>query len=300
MPERERPGKEFVSAIELETISIVRQGLNFMSRSRFADAEAKLRQGQYLYPEASSIRINLAEALKGLGNFGEAIEIYRQLLRTDPDSVQLLAGLARVYLAAGDVDNAVTAYEEAFELAIRGDEPERAAGLARSLATLYFGLGQEEEALCYSQRAVEYQPARMQTLRHIRLLTAIGLMEQADQTISDFVTEQPGMRDAEVLWQMALIHAGKGDFEQAAGLIDEARDKTRRRVAPSLEMELFDRVVRFKLNPETAVLADEKTSVMEDSVLFSFDLDELDTLNTLYWPATVVQALMQFVVAHKA
>lgn len=297
LPPRGHQEIDFVSARELDTISIVREGLNFLARSRYVDAEFKFRQGLYRYPDAVNLKINLAEALKGLGDYQQAIAIYQELLRESPDSVQLLVGLARVHLAAGFRENAIMRYEEALEIALRADENPRAAVLARSIATLYFKAGQEQQALCYSQQALQLLPDRQQVLRHVRLLTGLGMLEQANSVLTDFVAADPGLRDAEVLWQFALIEGGRGNFAEVLNLIEVSRDKNRDRRALNNEMEIFDLVARYMVMSTGGETIDDlsdlvnETDEQEGEEGWAFDPDDLEVVNTLYWPANAVIAL---------
>lgn len=298
LPPRGHQEIDFVSARELDTISIVREGLHFLSRSRYVDAEFKFRQGLYRYPDAVNLKINLAEALKGLGDYQQATSIYQDLLKASPDSIQLLVGLARVHLAAGLRENAIMRYEEALELALSRNERPRAAILARSIATLYFEDGQEERALCYSQQAFTLLPDRNQVLRHVRLLTGLGMLQQAETVLTQYIGEDPGLRDAEVLWQFALIEGGRENFAEVLNLIEFARDKNKDRRALNIEMEIFDMVAKYKVKlsgGESIESIDDLLDNVDEEEQQDegpdFEMSDIEAVNTLYWPARAVVAL---------
>lgn len=297
LPPQGRQEIDFVSARELEAISIVREGLYLLSRNRYVDAEFKLRYGLYYYPQAVNLKINLAEALKGQGNFLDAAEIYQELLTVDPASTQLLVGLAQVSLAAGNRESAIMRYEEALQFALNAGEEERAANLARSLASLYFSNGQEELAVCFSQQAVQFAPDREQILRHLRLLVGVGQLVQAETVINQYIEDDPGKRDADFLWQLALIEAGKGKFEKALELMELVRDKSTNRGALSQEMEIFAQVVNFVVNKTVEPTEDDPFSVAQLETTIT--VEELELLNTLFWPVRAELALKQFAEAKR-
>ena len=87
-------------------------------------------------PDDDDARFNLAAVYMGLGRWGEAGEIYEELLLRNPTDGRLYQALARAHSLAGDNERALA--EEAVGRALRADNPVEDAGIwARRAAERY-------------------------------------------------------------------------------------------------------------------------------------------------------------------
>src|SRR5207237_216889 len=79
------------------------------------------------------------------------------------------AGLGRVLFSAGKADEAARYYKTALDLALLAKDTARAVVISRSMAVLYFTIGNEESAACYSSYALTLGPGLDQTVRHLKI-----------------------------------------------------------------------------------------------------------------------------------
>lgn len=141
---------DFVGKGALPAVAFAREGATLLAQGRTIEAELSLRKALHLEPQAENIRLNLAVALEGNGQFSEAREILEGILRRHGESPALLERFARLSAAEGNYKEALRVAERAFDLYEQGEQSAKAANLARALAQIGTQLGDEERAICYS------------------------------------------------------------------------------------------------------------------------------------------------------
>jgi hypothetical protein len=80
--------------------------------------------------------------------------------------------------------------------------------LARSISNLSFGIGNENEALCYSYEAVALSSDAAQVAQHGRVLLALNLYEQAEEFVK---SHRSAMSEALSQHVVALARFARGD-----------------------------------------------------------------------------------------
>jgi len=218
LPQPEREKQNFIPQEELTTVSLVREGIYYFGKSRFVDAEFKFRQALYLFPEADNIRMNLAVTLKNQGQFDKSEEIYVTLLEDDPDDIKVLSGLAHLYYASGNFDEAERYFLRSFYLAAERKNLEAASRFLRSLAVLKFKLGFEERALCYSEEAMMLKKDPTEVLRHAKLLVAASYFVDAEKLIRNYVGEATSKSNSKIIHELAMASFGLEKFKETVEL----------------------------------------------------------------------------------
>jgi tetratricopeptide (TPR) repeat protein len=118
------------------------------SRGEYAAAHAHLAEAVRLEPENGQLRAAFARALDRAGRGEEAIAHYRRALALGERGLLVLVGLAKSFLAAGDVDAAVPLAEEA-----AGATGHRNPAILALLGEAYAGADRFEDAVRVTQRA---------------------------------------------------------------------------------------------------------------------------------------------------
>jgi len=106
---------------------------------------ASITKLSYRAQETPSIsnKLALAEALSGVERYGEAADVYREVLRTDRDNKQSLHGLARSLLGAGKSTDACEHLQRLLEM----DNSYGDYGAALDYAEALWQSGQRDDAI---------------------------------------------------------------------------------------------------------------------------------------------------------
>jgi tetratricopeptide (TPR) repeat protein len=153
---------------------------------------------------------NLETALTLLksGRLREGMEMLEDLMRNEPDNVNVLYNLGMCYSETGSVDKSIETLEKCVRLA-----PEHSNALT-ALAFSYSRKGEHDNALAKVKAALEIDPDNFYALKNQgaifaklgRYDEAISSMEKAKQLIPD---------NPEILYGLGLAHKEKGDVKAA-------------------------------------------------------------------------------------
>ncbi|MDC0357854.1 tetratricopeptide repeat protein [Oligoflexia bacterium] len=298
LPAPEKGRQEFIPDLELTIVSLVEQGLSYYGRSRLIEAELYLRQAQYLAPDEEHITFNLAVVLERQGLFDESIAIYTKLLEGKPYSIRYLSGLAHVYLTLGTFSEAEKIYLEALELAIERDDPIKMTNLARNISVLYFRLGDEEQALCYSDLAASFSADREQIKRQARLLIALEYYQPAIKVLEEFMSKQEVLLDSGLLAPLAMANYGLENYQQALDVAQKALGARNIDFIDQYELELVEAVclhmqeqmAKEALTEEAEALAEQEEEEEEQSILAN---SPLENSSAIYWPTNMLEKLAE-------
>jgi tetratricopeptide (TPR) repeat protein len=274
----------FIPERERLTVRLAREGLGYFNKSRYVDADASFRQALYLEPRAKNIVANLAMTLAVQGQIDESEVLYLGLLRESPRSVEILSGLAYAYFSGARYEESKTYYQKALERALDDGDNSTAASLARSLASLYFRIGDEESAVCFSGQAAQIKGNLDETLRHARLLTGIGAYGRANEIVMGFARERELTTDPRVQAQLAMSFFGLGKLDSARQFVESALE------VPTLpsEEKFSARLLFAELNRlEGRDFGDQK-SVAESSTEEEAVRTASQQSLALYWPPSLV------------
>ena len=276
-PEFER--QDFVSRREIVANSLYQQAVASLRSGRLIDAELRMLQALYLFPDAHNIRANLALILKSNSLYEEAAKIYTDLIRLFPDVIEYRFALAENYYFQKEYSTAINNFESVMLAFEKENDNAKASLTARTLAALNFTIGNEQQAFCYSEQALVYQGSQDQIIRHARILLAIGYYKDAQNILSPLLQSLAELRDPAVLKLGAIIHYANLEFEEARKLLQLALDYQGADTKEP-ELETIRRVFSHKF-PEDVSSEDEEVQE-EVKLVFNEQL-------TLYWPHNLLQ-----------
>ena len=219
---------------------------------------------------AAITRHDLADAVRGQGRLGEAIEIYRLALAEkrekdagDPRSIAFtMLALGRALAEAGRPADALAVLEERLELlrSLPGRDPRAEAATVHDLAEIREAQGDAEsaislyrEALALGREASGARPPagamvvlaaaltsgaalhRTDELAHERRLEALGLLREAEAAMGSW-EDLPRAELAAVKAMIAMILSALGREEEAATAEADAREA----LAAALASETVD------------------------------------------------------------
>ncbi|NDC38923.1 MAG: hypothetical protein EBZ48_12875, partial [Proteobacteria bacterium] len=205
----------FVRPEELETTGLVREGMGFLSQSRYVDAELSFRRALYFSPDADNIRENLAAALMGSQQFNEVDQILAQLSARYPKAIRIVVSQAQSYFRQRRYQESEATFRRALDLAFQRQEFSQASSILRSLAFLANDRGYRSEALCYSAQAFALKPDTPEALSHARLLMQDAQYAKAVSTLAE-LNHAPADAQIELNRIMAMAAYGAQDLRVAA------------------------------------------------------------------------------------
>lgn len=279
---------EFASSKDLRVAGLVSEGLGFANVGRLYNAEGRLRQALYLEPTNDRIAFNLAVIVNQAGQSQEAKTILARLLAKEPRNPTYLQAMADVSVSEGDHEGAKSTLKEAFALFSSAGNLPRASLIARSISNIAFGMGNEQEALCYSYEAFVLAPTPSQVSAHARLLVALNLFDEA-QT---FVNAQRALASEPMAHHaLAMATFAKGDYKGAL----EAEDAALGRIAvtPEISQELNTAWWLMKQHvPDEKEPSDEAKERMVELKENAVQYAERQPYELVMWPAALRRELM--------
>ncbi len=203
---------EFASTEDLMVSGLVTEALSYANASRFFDAEIRLRRALYLKPSNDAVAYNLAVVLSQSGQTEEAQVIIEGLVQRHPTNPNYRLALAEIYRLEGRPGDAIETLKELFWSLKRNNNIPRAVGVARSISNIAFGMGNEQEALCYSYEALSLSPSPPEVAAHARVLLGLNYFVQ----VEEFMTSQPAAAQSALGYHYrALARYALGSFEKA-------------------------------------------------------------------------------------
>lgn len=274
---------EFVPNDELLTVGLVREGLGYAQAGRLIDAELKLRQAHYLAPSAKNIRVNLAIVLERNGLFDEARAILHKLIKENPSHLPYYTSLGQLEFMADNFKASTQAYNKAMQMALDRSEAAFAGNVARSLATINFKYGLEEDALCNSESALTFKQDMPELMRHTKLLRATNNFSKAKTKLTTFMEQRPGTQDPALLFELAMANAGLESYKEALEYERLALQSPNIDSTTVFEAQLLRFITDYKLGADPV---EEKKERLQEFFSTKRELGRL----ALYWPPNVVEA----------
>jgi tetratricopeptide (TPR) repeat protein len=289
-----RPGlgdnqEEFVSSTDLRVAGLVSEGLSFANNGRMFNAEGRMRQAAFLEPSNDRIAFNLAVILNQSEQSAEALAILERLLAKEPQNPNYLQAAADVLVSEGRHEEAKSKLKEAFAILKAAKNSARAAVVARSISNIAFGVGSEQEALCYSYEAVTLSPLPPQVSAHIRLLVALNLFSEAK---SAFDSQKQAAQEPLAFHSVAMATYAQGDFKRALELEESALGRLSK--APELTQEInaawWVMKQKFPDSPADAQDSEEKMKELEEAAKMFM---ERAPYALVMWPPAVRRELVK-------
>jgi len=205
-------------------------------------------RGPSVPTEEEAIRIEVAESATDAGDYGQAIEIFRNLLSENPTLTRAHLGMGKAFEQSGELDRAERSFARAATLERDNFDAQSAHGrvlvsLRRfndairayhralvlrpdaldanvGMAIAYLGLDQPQTALGFAERAVKSDPrsgpARIELAR-----TYERLGRKADAIRTYEVALELIDPDDDVLMAMILLFCGEKRYAEAANAAEE-------------------------------------------------------------------------------
>jgi membrane associated rhomboid family serine protease/Tfp pilus assembly protein PilF len=120
-------------------------GLVYLQTSRYQQALDTFNHLQN--PTSAENQVLIGDALRGLKRYGEALTMYRQVLKSDPRSAEAYLGIGEAQLALGHTDDAIASLQKSAE--IDGNDSQIQEALARA----YTAKGMRTEAEAAMRKA---------------------------------------------------------------------------------------------------------------------------------------------------
>lgn len=220
-------------------------GLGLYSSGQTQEAIAPLRQAVHIDPDVLQPHQLLGAALARLGDNREALGEWQAALKIDPSSKEVLDGLARSMIAAGDYDAAIQAlrstpldekltfdlataykqagmYDEAAQALSKGLEsfPDSDA-LTGALVALNVDESHFQDATLLAEKIASRKPKDLEAQRiYFRALVITGDNDNAAALGRKLLALAP--HDADLLNLNGLLEQKAGDFAAARKHLEEA------------------------------------------------------------------------------
>jgi predicted O-linked N-acetylglucosamine transferase (SPINDLY family) len=133
---------------------------------RFDEAVAMFEEALRLQPEHAGTWNNLGVTQAGAGKLGDAIASYRRALAIDPGHADVQTNLGNALRDCGRMEEATVAYKRALQL-----DPAN-AGAHNHLGIALARQGRREEAMACFRRALELDPQRAETHNNVGIAMA--------------------------------------------------------------------------------------------------------------------------------
>ena len=265
---------------------LVSEALSFIKRGRLYDAEAKLRQAAYLEPSNDRIAFNLAVVISQSGQSEESLRILERLLAKEPQNPNYLQAIADTFVSQGRHAEAKERLKQAFALFKGANNLPRSALLARSISNLAFGLGEEQEALCYSYEALTLAPNATQVGMHARVLVALNLFEQAE----NFVKRRQSAADQALAFHaLGMSRFARGETANALEAEEVALDRITDSPELSSEVTAAWWIMKSKVpDPQATEESEERMREMKADVV---EFRDRNPYEVVMWPAALRREL---------
>ena len=285
MPKQGGLPDTFISRQEQQAIAFVNQGNDLFNKGRYQESEGYYRQALELFPQADNIKVNLANALIRNSLESEARIITAELLLKDPQNKDYLLLSALIEYFQKDYKQAAEKYEKILDdesLEIKDDEKNQ---IYNNLSTIYFMLGEEQEAFCLADFAYRVRKDSENKNRLARLTLALmpgreGVLDKRpDGTIS--------RSDTEFFLYSTLFYFSKGDFKKAIDLAAELESLSRGSDTYVEQARTIELLAKHKLGDIT----EEQSEELSKGILNFYNGDILKDNIRLYWPIEVIEEL---------
>ncbi len=159
--------------------------------------------------------INLANFYQTSGRYREAVDIWQEVLKDDPNDLGAKIGLAGAYFKLGETDKAMGLLQEVLEV-----DPRNVKAL-RNMTTMHINLGEAQKALECAERALKVMPDDGQS--HFNRAVAFELLGKEDEAIKEYqeaIRYSPDLSEAYA--NLAQIRLNRGDVDEAGVLASKA------------------------------------------------------------------------------
>ena len=202
-----------------------RLGNAYIANNQKDEALRALEKAVELNPYYWTNLTALANAYRDFGELDKAAKLYTQTIQLEPENPAGYSNLATVYFSQGKYENSIASFQKALNLKPTSE-------IYSNLGTAFFYLKRYPEALQMFEKAVEMNPTNENLGNLADGYRLAGNKEKAQETYEKaigvaFKELKVNPRNAEVVGNLALYFAKKGDLESARESIKKARSLDR-------------------------------------------------------------------------
>lgn len=193
-------------------------GIFFMHTEDWNKAEAEFKKALRYNPHSDGALFSLGLTNYFMGNFKEAVSLYRQALSINPSSPEYFNNIAAAYAKLGEWDNVILYSQKAIEIPSYPN-PEFAY---YNIGAAYFNIGRYKEAAEALKKSIQKDPEYKET--HLLLAKALIKLKNYNEAIDALkiakdLQEKENLNDvdlrAEIEYYTALAHLGLGENKAA-------------------------------------------------------------------------------------
>ncbi len=196
------------------------------------------------------------------GQYDEALQAFKKVIELDPNNAPAYSNMGGIYFTQNNWSEAVEAYKKSLTL-------KPAPVTYSNLATLYFYLHRYGEAVENYEKAVALGSEDQFVIGNLASgywfagdrAKALKAYDQAIVLASKELQVNP--RDANVMGNLAIYYAEKGDIKNGQTLIRRARE-----IADSVDLAYYDAEIQYLAGRKK-----EAASALEDALKKGYSLD---------------------------
>ena len=290
-----------LSSKDLLVAGLLGESVSWGERGRLHEAESQLRKAQWLSPDSSAVRFNLAVVLAQQGQHEEAKSLLTALMNAIGKRPEYLLVFADIQRQEADYHSARLSLKAAFLQYLRADNKRQAALVARSISNLAFLIGEEQEALCYSYESLNQITDGSNVARHALLLLGVNHIVGARDFLLAQINGSSELKNSGFIqFVLSLTKVALGDIEGAKADIKLAKQLS----VGSIDYKDQLEAVRFLLLDKAISDGEDSSEIFtEEERLrdFAEKLSEEGGYTLLFWPENVREMLWQslFVPSHR-
>ncbi|HMP47712.1 MAG TPA: tetratricopeptide repeat protein [Oligoflexia bacterium] len=287
----------FLDMQEFAQISNLTNAKAYLKAGQIGRAEPILRRMVRDNPDLVVTLNDLGYLLLLDGRYEEAEKVFNDALRIEPRLISIRINLARVYSLTEKYSEAIKQYEIAediiYNLSTRSYEeinkepvvPGLIAKIKRNKASIYYLMGEYDEAICNSLIAQMENPVMQEVSIHSRLLMSLELLSAAHELLKSALIVHEDRLPASMMFDYGLVLVAMESFDTAILVFDRVLGIS----ALGMEEKTASRFLRYAIekNPSEALLI--KESLLDDA-LSPCKRNKFDSAG--YWPYHVNQLIL--------
>lgn len=289
------PNSSVLDPNEREVLQSTRRGKDYLSSGRVDQAEAEFRHVLAISPPTTTVLSDLGYVFERQERYPDAAAAYRRSLQLNSKNVVAREGLARVFAATGKteagIDELLTASEQ---LAVYTDERIRQItgrtysaadkrSVLRTLAGAYYKAGYEDEALCFTRRALAMGDIDWSLVSYYaRLLLVTGRFGVAGGYLKDVIGVWQENAPSSIYLDFGIAAYAMGDRATARDALQKVLERKNADANDRHDAGLLQLAV-VKAAGTAADIAALKTGLLADDTL----CDTAAPNRGDYWPDSV-------------
>lgn len=265
--------QSFVPAKELSAVEYSQEGLSFMARNRFAEAVISFYQASFLYPDILPFKLNLAIALRELGDVDQSEKILQSIISQNGYRAPAQHALASLYFNLGAFQSGNAQFDSAISQEINRNDFLKATTIALTAAQYNDAVAQVDTALCFALLAQGLQDIPLTRTTVGRLYLAQGMYD----SVLKLGDKSPGTKRDQLELELVKTIARLGLKKYDSTLKELQRLELSVRKSPELLPEIQILRVVAQILLQTSV-----SKVTMGEVLANLSKEEIQTFHSAY------------------